>query len=92
MFVFVLIFETILKSQFDRGMISQYPLSLPVGSIIDKRGPALCSLVAGLLFPIGFGIIASQTVKVPVGDHASSASFYWLIFSYLCIGTSTIFS
>lgn len=87
-------FRTILNKypQLHSGMISQYPLALPVGSFVDKRGPALCSLGAALLFSLGFGTIASQTVTLPVGDHASSASFFWLIFSYLCIGTSTILS
>lgn len=74
-------------------MMSQYPLTVIVGSLFDTHGPAICSLTAVFFFSAGFGGVATE-LRNPSTDlsQPSQTSFYRLIFCYLLIGVATVFA
>ena len=74
------------------GMMSQYTIAAVVGWIIDQHGPALCSLVAALLFACGFGGFSWEVYKTP--DDISGplhGAFFRLTFYFFFVGLGTVF-
>ncbi|TFK29833.1 hypothetical protein FA15DRAFT_663109 [Coprinopsis marcescibilis] len=76
------------------GMMSQYTVASGVGKVIDVYGPALCSLIAAVLFAAGFGGFSAQIYFSPDDPTASDsiAMFRWLTFSFLLAGLGTVFA
>ena len=72
--------------------MSQYPVTVFVGALIDRHGPALCTLIGGLLFVAGFGGFASEVAFAPGGPPPTRAAFYRLVAAFLFIGLGTVFS
>jgi len=76
------------------GMIGQYPAAAGVGYLIDTYGPWLCSLLAAVLFSVGFGLFSLECAKTPGVDgvlvHSSQTSFYILTFAFLLCGLGTV--
>jgi hypothetical protein len=70
-------------------MMSQYPITPFVGYLVDRKGPAICSLIAAFLFVFGFGGFA---LEVKNSTKLSQASFYRLTFYFLLTGLGTVFS
>lgn len=73
--------------------MSQYPIAPFVGYLVDRKGPAICSLIAAFLFFFGFGGFAlevNNTATEP--SQASLATFYRLTFYFLLAGLGTVFS
>lgn len=73
-------------------MMSQYPVTVFVGALIDRHGPALCTLLGGLLFVAGFGSFAHEVAGAPGGPPPSRAAFYRLVAAFLFVGLGTVFS
>ncbi|PPR02201.1 hypothetical protein CVT24_011428 [Panaeolus cyanescens] len=72
-------------------MMSQYTIAALVGSLIDKHGSRLASLIAGLLFFTGFGAFAYEVHDCPEDFEPSQAFFYRLVFYFLLTGFGTVF-
>ena len=68
-------------------MMSQYTVAALVGSVIDRHGPSICSLIAACLFSCGFGVFAFEVHNGP-----SQTSFYRFIFCFALAGLGTLFS
>ena len=75
-----------------RGMAAQYPIAAIVGKVIDRYGAWSCSLVASLLFSLGFGLFAREVATNPTGTHASAASFNVLVLCFAMLGLATVCS
>lgn len=74
-------------------MIGQYPLAPVVGEVIDRYGPRICSLAAGIFFVLSFGGFASQLSLATDGaDHTSLSSFRILVVCSLLAGFGTVSS
>lgn len=73
------------------GMMSQYPIAPFVGYLVDRKGPAICSLIAAFLFVFGFGGFAVEVNNTAI-EKASLATFYRLTFYFLLAGLGTVFS
>ncbi|KDR81505.1 hypothetical protein GALMADRAFT_239491 [Galerina marginata CBS 339.88] len=75
------------------GMMSQYPVAVFVGSLIDQYGPSWCSLIAALLFSSGFGGFALEVANALDSlSKPSQAVFLRLVFYFLLVGLGTVFS
>ncbi|KAF9564426.1 MFS general substrate transporter [Agrocybe pediades] len=75
------------------AMMSQYPFAIFIGSLIDRHGPAPSSLIAALLFAVGFGGFAFEITSTPEDiAHASQGSFYRLALYFLLAGLGTVFA
>lgn len=76
------------------GMVGQYPAAAGVGYLIDTYGPWLCSLLAAILFSVGFGLFSLECAKTPGVDdllvHSPQTSFYILTFLFLLCGLGTV--
>lgn len=73
-------------------MMSQYTVAAIVGWVIDRRGPAICSLFAALLFAFGFGGFSWEVYNTP--EDISSplhGAFYRLSFFFFFVGLGTVF-
>lgn len=73
--------------------MSQYPFASVAGYLVDRKGPAICSLIAAFLFVFGFGGFALEvntTATEPA--QASLATFYRLTFYFFLAGLGTVFS
>jgi hypothetical protein len=70
-------------------MMSQYTVAALVGSVVDRHGPSICSLIAACLFSCGFGVFAFE-----VHNYASPSqtSFYLFVFCFALAGLGTLFS
>ncbi|KAF8902028.1 major facilitator superfamily domain-containing protein [Gymnopilus junonius] len=75
------------------GMMSQYPIAVFVGWLIDQYGPSLCSFLAALMFVSGYTAFAWEVDAISSGVFQSSpTTFYHLSFYFLLIGLGTVFS
>lgn len=73
-------------------MMSQYTIAALAGSLVDKHGPRLASLIAGSLFLSGFGAFAYEVYDCPDDFEPSKAFFYRLVFYFLLTGFGTVFA
>ena len=74
-------------------MMSQYTVAALAGSVIDNYGAHLCSLIAAVLFGIGYGGFALEVHYVPTTPTASSSPyFYHFTLYFLFAGLGTVFS
>lgn len=74
-------------------MISQYIIAALAGSIVDKHGPSIASLIGALLFSSGFGAFAFEVHNAPSDiPSPSQMSFYRFVFYFLLAGFGTVFS
>lgn len=74
-------------------MMSQYTVAALVGSLVDRHGPSICSLIAACLFSCGFGVFAFEVHNAPRNLPGSSqASFYLFVFCFALAGLGTLFS
>lgn len=69
--------------------MSQYPLAALAGRVIDRKGPATCSLIAACFFSISFGAFAIETAYP---TKSTLGLFHRLTFCYLVAGFGTVFS
>ncbi|KAF9001869.1 major facilitator superfamily domain-containing protein [Cyathus striatus] len=75
------------------AMMSQYPLAVVVGKIIDHRGPSVTSLIASLFFLAGFGAFSLEIYNTPLDILVPSvSSFRRMTFFFLLAGFGTVFS
>ncbi|TFK76555.1 MFS general substrate transporter [Pluteus cervinus] len=72
------------------GMIGQYPFSAFVGKAIDRHGPAVCSLIAALLFSFAFRLFSVQVSAAQ--PEPTIECFRNLSFLFLLAGFGTVFS
>lgn len=70
--------------------MSQYPIAAFVGYLVDRKGPAICSLIAAFFFIFGFGGFALEVNNTSA--ELSQASFYRLTFYFVLAGLGTVFS
>lgn len=74
-------------------MMSQYTVAALVGSVVDKHGPSICSLIAACLFSCGFGGFALEVhVTHRNLSGPSQTSFYRFVFCFALAGLGTVFS
>jgi hypothetical protein len=74
-------------------MMSQYTVAALVGSVIDRHGPSICSLIAACLFSCGFGVFAFQVHNASRNlPGPSQTSFYLFVFCFALAGLGTVFS
>ena len=74
-------------------MMSQYTVAALVGSVIDRHGPSVCSLIAACLFSCGFGVFAFEVHNASRNLPSSSqTSFYRFVFCFALAGLGTVFS
>ncbi|KZP24743.1 MFS general substrate transporter [Athelia psychrophila] len=75
------------------GMIGQYPFAAFVGKVIDRHGSWSCSLAAGILFSLGFGLFSYEISKTPDDIYQSStSSFRNLTIYFFMAGLATVFA
>lgn len=73
--------------------MSQYPIAVFVGWLIDQYGPSLCSFVAALMFTSGYFAFAWEVDAISSNvSRSSQTAFYRLSFYFLLIGLGTVFS
>lgn len=73
------------------GVVGQYPIAPIVGSMIDRIGPWICSLLAAVLFSTGFGFF-SYEFRAAEFHKPSNFAFWRLVFFYLLCGLGTVSS
>ncbi|KZT68203.1 MFS general substrate transporter, partial [Daedalea quercina L-15889] len=56
------------------AMVGQYATAAPVGKILDRYGPRMCSLLASMIFVFGYGMFAWRFAAAPDGVGAGSTS------------------
>ncbi|EAU88607.2 hypothetical protein CC1G_04313 [Coprinopsis cinerea okayama7 len=76
------------------GMMSQYTIASVVGKVIDTYGPAICSLVAAMLFTGAYAGFSVQIYFTPddPSPEQSKVMFHRLSLSFLCAGLGTVFA
>ena len=73
--------------------MSQYTVAALVGSVIDRHGPSICSLIGACLFSCGFGSFAFEVHNALNNLPApSQTTFYRFVFCFLLAGLGTVFS
>jgi hypothetical protein len=73
--------------------MSQYTVAALVGSVIDRHGPSICSLISACLFSCAFGIFAFEVHHTPRDlPGPSQTSFYRFVFCFVLAGLGTVFS
>jgi hypothetical protein len=75
------------------AIMCEYTAAALVGSVIDRHGPSICSLIAACLFSCGFGVFAFEVHNAsrnPAGP--SQTSFYLFVFCFALAGLGTVFS
>ncbi|CAA7271802.1 unnamed protein product [Cyclocybe aegerita] len=74
------------------GMMSQYTIAALVGSVIDRYGPGVCSLISALSFSSGFGGFAFEVYRNPDAlPESATALFYRFTFFFLLVGLGSVF-
>ena len=74
-------------------MMSQYTVAALVGSVIDRHGPSICSLIAACLFSCAFGVFAFEVHSASRNlPGPSQTSFYLFVFCFALAGLGTLFS
>ncbi|KIP08793.1 hypothetical protein PHLGIDRAFT_126758 [Phlebiopsis gigantea 11061_1 CR5-6] len=76
------------------GMVGQYPFAAFVGKVLDARGARTCSLIAGFMFSLGFGLFAYEIAdapEVPNGDETVHV-FRRMVVYFGLVGLGTVFS
>ena len=74
-------------------MMSQYTVAALVGSVVDRHGPSICSLIAACLFSCGFGVFAFEVHNASrILPGPSQKSFYLFVFCFTLAGLGTLFS
>lgn len=80
--------------QFYSGMIGQYPAAAVVGYVVDAYGPWATSLLASLLFGVGFGCFSFTISNIPsiepLSRSAIDSTAYLLAFLFLLCGLGTV--
>lgn len=75
------------------GMMGQYPFAALIGSLVDRAGPAACSLLAALLLSGGLGAFSNQIANAPTWpDSASTLQYYILVLSFGMLGLGAVSS
>ncbi|KAJ3502323.1 hypothetical protein NLJ89_g8942 [Agrocybe chaxingu] len=73
-------------------MMSQYTIAALVGTVIDRYGPGVCSLISALSFSSGFGGFAFEVYRNPDAlPESATALFYRFTFFFLLVGLGTVF-
>lgn len=72
-----------------RAMMSQYPFAALAGKVVDRKGPATCSLIGAFLSSTSFSAFAFETANP---TQPTSALFHRLTLFYLVAGVGTVFS
>lgn len=74
--------------------MGQYPFAALVGKVLDTRGARTCSLVAALMFSLGFGLFAYEIADAkdsPTEDDTMSV-FRRMVVYYGMVGLGTVFA
>ncbi|KZV84422.1 MFS general substrate transporter [Exidia glandulosa HHB12029] len=75
------------------GMMGQYPFAALIGSLVDRAGPAACSLLAAGLLAGGLGAFSNQISHAPpYPDPASPVQYYILVLSFAMLGLGAVSS
>ena len=81
-------------STMTRGMVGQYPFAALVGKVLDARGARTCSLIAGLMFSLGFGLFAYEIADAPEvpNEDETVHVFRRMVVYFGMVGLGTVFS
>ena len=73
--------------------MNQYTVASVVGKVIDVRGPSYCSLIAAVLFVLGWGGFAATTSYYPdIPSPSESLSIFRnLTLAFFFAGMGTVF-
>ena len=75
-------------------MVGQYPFAALVGKVLDARGARTCSLIAGLMFSLGFGLFAYEIADAPEvpNEDETVHVFRRMVVYFGMVGLGTVFS
>lgn len=74
-------------------MIGQYATAAPVGKLLDRYGPRICSLLASILFAFGYGMFALRFASTLEGSAATPVStFPQLVVYFGVLGVALVLS
>ena len=75
-------------------MVGQYPFAAIVGKVLDTRGPRVCSLIAALMFSVGFGLFAYEIADAPEYPQQGETAqvFRRMVVYFGMVGLGTVFS
>ncbi|KAI0724111.1 MFS general substrate transporter [Fomitopsis betulina] len=75
------------------AMIGQYATAAPVGKLLDRYGPRICSLLASILFAFGYGMFALRFASTLEGSAATPVStFPQLVVYFGVLGVALVLS
>lgn len=75
-------------------MVGQYPFAALVGKVLDTRGARACSLIAGLMFLLGFGLFAYEIADAPEYPREGESIYVFrrMVVYFGMVGLGTVFS